>query len=260
MSFLPQFAPSKVPALAEFPGHRKVAWKLLLPVLLSTQFPTACTWVPTIVNHGVDAAVVVAEHRSFSSVAEDYAIKSEVDAKILDENLGLDVRADVYQGQVMLTGVVHTAAERKKAESAAKQVTAAREVFNEIQVSDENPLKVLLTGLFRQTKLKVKLIEADSVKSINYRWRAVDDVVYVLGSAADGEEMARVITIAQDINGIRKVVTHISLRSPPVAPPVRLQPPPAPPPSRRPPAYKTKVVAKKKATPPLATASRQTPR
>jgi osmotically-inducible protein OsmY len=220
MMFLSHSNASKLPALDVFRGlGKRVAWRLLVPVFVSAHFATGCTWIPTMVNQGIDAAIVVAEHRSFYSVAEDYAIKSEVEAKILDENLALDVRTDVYQGRVMLTGVVPAAADRKRAESAAKQVKGAGEVFNEIQVSDENLVKVWLTGVFRQIKLKLKLIEAESVTSINYRWRAVDDVVYFLGSAADGEEMARVVSIAQNMGGVRKVVTHISLRSVPAAPP-----------------------------------------
>lgn len=247
------FIASKLPGADFFIGNRKrVVRRLLLAILLYGQFSTGCTWAPTMVNQGVDAAIMVAEHRSFYAVAEDYAIKSEVDAKILDENLALDVRADVYQGLVLLTGVVHTTAERKRAEMAAKAVEAAREVFNEIKVSDENPIKVWLTGLFRDLKLKVKLIAAESVSSINYRWRTVNDVVYLLGNAASREEMSRVISIAQEMDGVHKVVSHIQFQSPLLALPM-------PPPSPQPPIYTVKaakpVIAGTKAKPAKALAA-----
>src|SRR2546426_8479445 len=97
---------------------------------------TGCAWVPTMVSQGVDAATTIGEHRSFYATAEDYSTKSEIVSRFVDENLALDVSTDVYQGRVMLTGLVKSAAIRKKAEELARQVPAVHEIFNDLQITE----------------------------------------------------------------------------------------------------------------------------
>ena len=97
---------------------------------------TGCAWIPTMVSQGVDAATTIGEHRSFYATAEDYSTKSEIVSRFVDENLALDVSTDVYQGRVMLTGLVKSAAIRKKAEELARQVPAVHELFNDLQITE----------------------------------------------------------------------------------------------------------------------------
>ena len=161
------------------------------------------------VNQSVDAATTIAEQRSLYNAAEDYAIKQEITGKFFDENFLLEVSTDVYKRRVMLTGAVKTIAARKRAEELARQTVAVRDVFNEIQITDDGGVKSVAEGLYVEAKLKAKLLTADSIRSINYRWRAMNGVVYLLGTAGSPEELDRVMNIARETDGVHDVVSHM---------------------------------------------------
>jgi endonuclease YncB( thermonuclease family)/osmotically-inducible protein OsmY len=171
---------------------------------------TGCAWVPTMITQGVDAATTIGEHRSFYATLEDLSTKSEIVIRFVDENLALDVNTDVYQGRVMLTGLVKTAATRKKAEELARQVPAVQELFNDLQITEEGGLGMTLSDLSIETRMRVMLVMAEGVKSINYRWRANKGIVYLLGTADSPEELAHVVSLASETEGVREVVAHVT--------------------------------------------------
>jgi endonuclease YncB( thermonuclease family) len=127
----------------------------------------------------------------------------------LDENLALSVSTDVYKGRVMLTGLVKNAAARKRAGELARQVPAVQEIFNDLQISEDGGILVTLTDLFIENELKVKLVMAEGVSSINYRWRANNGTLHLLGAADNPDELAQVVRIARETDGVRKVVIHV---------------------------------------------------
>ena len=174
---------------------------------------TGCTWIPTMINQGVDAATTVAEHRSLYTTAKDYTIRSEIRSRLGDEGLLLDISTDVYNGRVMLTGLVNYTAERDRAEELTRLVSGVREIYNEIQITRNASLQAFLQasaeGMVVESKLKVKLLTAEGVRSINYRLRAMNGVVYVFGTAASTEELDRVVNIAYATRDVRDVITHV---------------------------------------------------
>ena len=162
------------------------------------------------VSQGVDAATTIGEHRSFYATLEDYATKSEIVSRLMDENLVLDVNTDVYKGRVMLTGLVKSAATRKKAEELARQVPAVQELFNDLQITEDGGFGMTVSDLAIETHMRLMLIMAEGVKSINYRWRANKGVVYLLGTADSAEELAHVVSLARETEGVREVVVHVT--------------------------------------------------
>ena len=170
---------------------------------------TGCTWIPSMITQGFDAATTVAEHRSLYTTAKDYTIRSEIRSKFADEGLLLDISTDVYNGRVMLTGLVNNDAERNRAEELTRLVSGVREIYNEIEMTDKYGIQAAADGLIIESKLKVKLLTAKGVRSINYRLRAMNGVVYVLGTAVSSEELDRVVSIAYATRDVRDVITHV---------------------------------------------------
>ena len=170
---------------------------------------TGCTWIPSMITQGFDAATTVAEHRSLYTTAKDYTIRSEIRSKFADEGLLLDISTDVYNGRVMLTGLVNNDAERNRAEELTRLVSGVREIYNEIEMSDKSGIQAAAEGMIVEAKLKVKLLTAKGVRSINYRLRAMNGVVYVLGTAVSSEELDRVVSIAYATRDVRDVITHV---------------------------------------------------
>ena len=187
----------------------------ILGVLAMLAFLPGCSsWIPTVANNGLNYGINVGRtlsaDRSLFNVLDDLAIKNAITNIILDEALLLDVSADVYQGMVMLTGAVKDAETRQKVEDLARDVDGVRELFNEIQVTDETWLKMTVKDLLMETALTTQLVWTQGVNSVNYRWRAVNGVVYFMGKAKGRAELDKVISLAR-MPGVRKIVSHVFL-------------------------------------------------
>ena len=174
----------------------------------------ACSINPLAVP--VDAVTTVAEDRRISDAGTDLRIKTEILKAFAGEAKGLlvDASVDVYERQVMLTGSVKKGEDRTKAEGLARGVKGVQKVFNEIQVTEEGGLSASAKDFAIETKLKANLLAAKGVTSINYRWRSVNGVVYFLGVARSQEELGKVLTLARQMEGVRKVVSHVFIKSP----------------------------------------------
>ncbi len=164
----------------------------------------------------LDAATTVAEDRTMSQVASDAGLKIDINAKLLSNkyrDLFFDVNTNVYENRVMLTGAVETGAQKRRATLLVRSIKGVTKVINELQVTgDDGTLKETANDLWIETKLKARLVGADGVASINYRWRSVNGVVYFIGVAQNRSELAKVIRLARDTSHVNKVVTHVRIK------------------------------------------------
>ncbi|SMC23070.1 BON domain-containing protein [Desulfacinum hydrothermale DSM 13146] len=74
--------------------------------------------------------------RSAGQVLDDATITAKVKAKLLDDPLvsGLAIDVDTFQGEVTLTGVVHSPKARIRAEDLARKTRGVRSVRNLIRI------------------------------------------------------------------------------------------------------------------------------
>jgi osmotically-inducible protein OsmY len=173
-------------------------------------FLLGCEWVSTAVRTGIDVGVILAADRSVYNVMDDYSIKSEITSAIMDEAMLLNISSDVYQGMVMLSGAVKDENDKRRAEKVVRQVKGVRELFNDIQVTSDGYIIARVTDLILENKLKAKLLFSAGVSSINFRWRAVNSVIYFMGMAKSREELDTVISLAR-MDGVQKIVSHVFL-------------------------------------------------
>ena len=163
----------------------------------------------------LDAATTVAEDRTMSQVASDAGLKIDINAKLLSNkyrDLFLDVNTNVYENRVMLTGSVETGAQKRRATLLVRGVKGVTKVINELQVVGDGTLTDTANDLWIETKLKARLVGADGVSSINYRWRSVNGVVYFIGVAQDRGELAKVVRLARGTSHVNKVVSHVRIK------------------------------------------------
>src|SRR5207253_11268271 len=87
----------------------------------------------------VGAVTTVAEDRPLSEAGTDLRIKTNILTAFAEQAKGLlvDVSADVYEGQVLLTGSVKKPEDCRTAESIAQGISGVHQIFNEIQVTEE---------------------------------------------------------------------------------------------------------------------------
>ncbi len=161
-------------------------------------------------DFGINVGRTMTADRSLFNVLDDLSIKNTAENNLLDEALSLNVNVDVYQGMMMLTGSVEDAVTRKKAEKLARGVDGVRELFNEIQVTDESWVKSLPKDVYLENAITAKMVFAPGIRSVNYRCRVVNGVLYFMGMARSREELDKVIALGR-MNGVRKIVSHVFL-------------------------------------------------
>jgi osmotically-inducible protein OsmY len=140
----------------------------------------------------------------------DLTTKNTINNALLDEALILSISTDVYQGIVMLTGSVKDAETRQKAEDLARKVEGVREIYNDIQVTDENRLLSLPKDMLIEAELTTRMVLEPGVSSVNYQMRAANGVVYIIGIAKSRSELDQVIALTRT-SGARKIVSHVFL-------------------------------------------------
>lgn len=164
----------------------------------------------------VEAAV---EDRSSGDIAKDLEIKAKITADVIDK-LGSDavsISVDVYEQDVMLTGIVEEAAVKTKATSLTGQIADVKTVYNDIRVvkavdKDKGAVEGFVDDTVIESKINALLLDARGVNVTNFRWRSVHGYVYLFGRALSRSEMAKAIDVISAIKGVRSVTNRVKVR------------------------------------------------
>jgi osmotically-inducible protein OsmY len=201
----------------------------------------ACgTAVVTAATEGVQK---VWEDRSGADQLEDASIATRFAKKLveIDSKLYLDVSIDVWEGRAMLTGELDDAKIRDRIVAALKSDKAVKQVNNEIQIISpaekekrrlekekaERAAKAAPAGgdegksgggnqtvkdLWIEAKIKAQLVTTSGIKSVHYRWRAVNNQVYVIGGTVSAEERDKVLRILRETENVKSVKSFIAVK------------------------------------------------
>lgn len=147
-----------------------------------------------------------------------------------DNKLLLDVNADVWELRVMLTGTVSDPKTRHELIKLARADKRIKKIHDEIQVvstaeqtrrlsASRNPDEAPKEGLSRvvedlwiETKISAKLITHADVTSVNYRWRSVRNITYLIGRAQSQTELKTVLAILNDTEGVSQVKSFVEVK------------------------------------------------
>lgn len=171
-----------------------------------------------VVGAGATAGVAAAEERGLDGALDDTKIRAEINHYWFQHDVDMyrKVGLTISEGRVLLTGVVPSDGARADAVRLAWQAAGVREVINEIAVRPEGT-GVIDDGrdvVISQT-LKARLLFDKEIRNINYTIEVVDGVVYLMGIAQNEGELDRVIAHAREISNVKRVVSHVRLKSDP---------------------------------------------
>ncbi|EME70470.1 periplasmic or secreted lipoprotein [Paramagnetospirillum caucaseum] len=172
----------------------------------------------TVVGAGATAGVAAAEERGIEGAIDDVKIRAEINHLWFQKDVEMyrKVTLNISEGRVMLTGMVPTEQARADAVRLSWQVGGVKEVLNEVKVVPAGESGWDQAGdLWIQNKLKARLLTDGEVKNINYIVDVTDSVVYLLGIAQNGAELDRVIAHARDVSGVKRVISHVRLKTDP---------------------------------------------
>jgi osmotically-inducible protein OsmY len=152
------------------------------------------------------------QDRGIKGAATDNAIALEINhhwfQESKDSKIFASISTQIYEGRVLLTGAVTDADTRAAAVRLAWKADGVREIINEIEVTDEGGLKAFAKDVWSANELRSRLLFARGINSVNYSVEVVNGVVYILGVYADQAEHDRVLGVARNLSGIKRVVTH----------------------------------------------------
>jgi osmotically-inducible protein OsmY len=147
-----------------------------------------------------------------------------------DRNLARAVNADVWELQVLMTGIVADAKTRQSVMQTVRTDARIKKIYDEIQIVpagseartepvekvEEMPTGVeadrLVSDFWIETKISAQLITARDISSVNYRWRSVRNTVYLLGRAQSDTELKAVIDIIAATKGVQQVKPFVEIR------------------------------------------------
>ena len=208
-----------------------------------TKFILVIAFLPSWVNGCVPAAVMVAQ-KGIKSAFEDRSLSRQVeDAKIhanllqeyvrVDSGLPVDVNTDVWEGRVLLTGMVDSEKKRDAVLSITRGDPRIKAVYDHILLGspaevarnraaaktkpaverDIVKLSRIASDAWIEAKLKAQFLAAEGVHSVNYRWQSVRNKVYVIGRARTEGEKKLVLQIILETKGVIHLEEYIQVKS-----------------------------------------------
>ena len=172
--------------------------------------------------------LVSTDRRTTGIQLEDESIEQRTNAAIR-ANIGdkLHVNVTSYNRQVLLTGEVPTADDKKRVEESAARVENVRAVINELAVMPDSSWAqrskdTLITGKVKASFVDAKDIYANAFKVVTER-----GVVYLMGRVSQ-REATRTAEIARGVSGVVRVVRVYELVSEAELAQIGQQQPPAP--------------------------------
>lgn len=171
----------------------------------------------TAIKNAVEAA---AEDRSSSDIAEDLKIKAKITTDVIDK-MGSDVislNVDVYEQDVMLTGVMEKASQKEQSAKLTRAVEGVKKVYNEILVIKAvDKKKGVVEGFVEDSviegKINALLLDGKGVNVTNFRWRSVGGRVFLFGRALSDPELKKAIDIVKGIKSVTGVTSRVKVRA-----------------------------------------------
>lgn len=162
----------------------------------------------------VTSATVITDRRTTGSIVDDEVLEKRVRYEI-GEVIGHEKQHVVvtsYEGKVLLTGEVLTAADRQKAQDTAVKSVGVHSVINELAVMTPATVGAVLSDSMLATKVRSSII---GTKKISLNQMKVDvqrGIVYLMGIVTIDE--ARTATkVAAGVSGVQQVVTCFTIES-----------------------------------------------
>jgi hyperosmotically inducible protein len=171
---------------------------------------------PAVVGAGAAGGYKVAtDERGVGRVWDDATITAKVKNALGEshEVRARNIDVDTVEGAVILTGIVESQEEARKAVDITKGVPGVKEVKNNLQVGSRS-LGQAFDDKVIGSKVKAKLIKEPGIRSLNIDVDVNKGVVTLTGVVGYQHQKDRVMEIARTTSGVIEVVDNIKLTHP----------------------------------------------
>lgn len=126
-----------------------------------------------------------------------------------------DIDITLFEGRLLLTGTMRSESGRAKLVENAWKADNIKEVIDEILIAEKTPFGQGFEDSRIDQVLRTRLITEKGVSSAEYKIAVSGAVVFLIGAARSQEELDKSLQIARTVAGVEKVVSYVSLRTPP---------------------------------------------
>lgn len=148
--------------------------------------------------------------RSVGSGIDDQFIAPEISRAIKDAHIDLSTSTSrivvtSYNGIVLVAGQTPRAELKELADKAAKSVPNAKKIYNELQITTPTSGMVRSNDALLTANIKTRMVSYNDVPASKVKVLTENGVVYLLGIISRAEA-ARATAVAQEVNGVQKIV------------------------------------------------------
>jgi osmotically-inducible protein OsmY len=171
--------------------------------------------VPVFVGTGVITGGYVAiRDKGIGDSISDSKIDMAIKKKLyrISKKLYSEVSVATDMGAVLLTGIVSDPEWVSIAEREAWAENGVKTVDNNLVHGDEISVSQILKDGTITSSCRSVLICTSSVRSVNYKLKTMNGVVYVRGTARSGEELNTALSQIRRVKGVQKVVSYVTMK------------------------------------------------
>lgn len=172
------------------------------------------------VNLAIGAAgqvgVEAVRERGLSGAADDTGTRIAVTRRWIARGIYADnLYLQIWEGRVLVSGAVDSAATRAEAIQSVWEVEGVREVINEVDIVPRYGVAGYVRDVAIVNTINGRLLLARDIASVNYSVDAVRGKVFLLGVAQSEAERQRVLAVVRSAPGVRRVADYVLLRDDP---------------------------------------------
>ena len=179
--------------------------------LIFVFFLSSCSSVSQF-GAGVD---ITFDPRTIGMQIDDTIMQKNLSARLAltDKKYFISIQSEVIDGRIFLSGKVNTPEEKIKITKMAWETKGVRSVKNAITIKGQTNFKNTTKDILITSQLRTALIFNKKTKARNYTLETINKKIYIFGIAMDEEEKKEVLSEAEKIYDVEKVIPSIYLAS-----------------------------------------------
>ena len=184
----------------------------ILILLLSFFLLSSCVGTSSQGVFGTGVSIAL-DPRSIGTQIDDNIMQKNLVARLSlsEKKYFLNIQVEVLDGRIFLSGKVNEPEEKIKITKLAWETKGVREVKNAITIKGNSNFKQTAKDILITSQLRTALIFNKKTKARNYTLETINRNIYIFGIAMDQEEKREVLSEAEKIYDVEKVIPSIYL-------------------------------------------------
>ena len=181
-------------------------------LLILLAFLTSCSGTSSRGLFGTGVSVAI-DPRSLGTQIDDSIMEKNLVTRLTmeEKKYFLSVKTNVLDGRIFITGKVDNPEDKLKITKIAWETSGVRSVRNDIKIKEKFNFKQSAKDTLITSQLRAALMVNKKIKSSNYQIDTYKKNIYIYGIARNKDELEIVVSEANSILDVNKVIASILL-------------------------------------------------